>query len=53
MSIIKIDYLVAIFFQISYSLVLKIGICLKYFLDKNPKKQQYWYIVEGKTVAEN
>ena len=38
-SILKVDYLVAIFFQISYSLVLKIGICLKYFLDKNPKKQ--------------
>ena len=35
MSILNIDYLVAIF----YSLVPKIDICLKYFLDKNSQKQ--------------
>ena len=32
-------YLEAIFFQISYPLVPKIKICLKYFLDKNSQKQ--------------
>ena len=42
MSIIKIDYLVTIFFQISYSLVPKIDICLKYLLDKNSLKQPLW-----------
>ena len=38
-SILKVDYFVAICFQISYSLVPRIGICLKYFLDKNLKRQ--------------
>ena len=31
-----------LFFQISYLLVPKIKICLKYFLDKNFQKQQLW-----------
>jgi len=39
-----------IFFLISYSLVPKIEICLKYFLNKNSKKQPQWlrYYVEEK-----
>ena len=39
MSFLKVIYLAALFFQISYSLVPKIGTCLKYFLDKNSQKQ--------------
>ena len=39
MSILKVIYLVPYYFQISYLLVPKIEICLKYFLDKNHKKQ--------------
>ena len=42
MSILKVDYLVTIFFQNSYSLVPKIKVCLKYFLDKNSQKQPLW-----------
>ena len=42
MSILKVIYLAALFFQISYSLVPKIEICLKYFLDKNSQKQPLW-----------
>ena len=42
MSILKVDYLVPLFFLISYSLVLKIESCLKYFLDKNFQKQPLW-----------
>ena len=39
MSILKVEYWVPLFFQISYLLVPKIEICLKkYFLNKNPKK---------------
>ena len=38
MSILKVDIAIASsFFLISYSLVPKIEICLKYCLDKNPK----------------
>ena len=39
MSILKVDYMVAIFVQISYSLVPKIEVCLKYFLDKKYQKR--------------
>ena len=40
MSISKVDKMIVVsFFMISYLLVPKIEICLKYFLDKNPKKQ--------------
>ena len=40
MSILKVDKLIMpLFFLISYSLVPKIEICLKYFMDKNSKKQ--------------
>ena len=42
MSILKVIYLAALFFQIFYSLVIKIEICLKYFLDKNSQKQPLW-----------
>ena len=38
MPILKVIYLRPLFCQISYLLVLKIEIYLKYFLDKNPKK---------------
>ena len=38
MSILKVDCLVAIFFQISYSLVPQFEIFLKYFLDKKKQK---------------
>jgi hypothetical protein len=34
------------FFYIFYSLVPKIEICLKYFLERNPQKQPLWYIFE-------
>ena len=43
MSILKVDYMVAIFFKISYSLVTKIEICFKDFLDKNSQKQPLWF----------
>jgi hypothetical protein len=39
MSIFKVIYLEPLFFQISYLLLPRIEICLKYFLDKNPQKQ--------------
>ena len=39
MLILKVDYLVTLIFQMSYLLVPKIEICLKYFLDKNGQKQ--------------
>ena len=40
MSISKVDILVVpLFFLISYLLLPKIEICLKYFLDKNAQKQ--------------
>ena len=38
MSILKVDYLVATFFQICYLLVPKIEICLKYFLENKFQK---------------
>ena len=38
MLILKVDYLVAICFQISYSLVPRIEICLKYFFGQKPPK---------------
>ena len=41
MSILKVDYSGSIFFQISYSFVPKIEICVKYFLDKNSPKQPW------------
>ena len=40
MSILKVIYLVPLFFQIFYSLVPKIEICLKYFLNKNPQSSR-------------
>ena len=39
MLILKVDYLVPLIIQMSYLLVPKIEICLKYFLDKNGQKQ--------------
>ena len=42
MSILKVIYLVNLFFRFSYLLVPKIEICLNYFLDKNPKKQSFF-----------
>ena len=43
MTILKIDYLVTIFFYISYQLVPKIEICLKYFLGKKSQKAAIVY----------
>ena len=43
LSAFKIDMpKVPIFFQIFHSLVPKIKICLKYFLDKNTQKRSLW-----------
>ena len=40
MSILKVDItIVPLFFLISYSLVPRLEICLKYFLNKNSKTQ--------------
>ena len=39
LSILKVIYLVRLIFQISYLLAPNIEIFLKYFLDKNPRKQ--------------
>ena len=44
MSILKVDKTnLHLFFQIFYSLVPKIEICLKCFLDKNLPKQPLWH----------
>ena len=44
----KIDMIkVTLFFQIFYSLVSKIDICLKYFSDKNSQKQPLWKSERG------
>ena len=46
MSILKVDKtIVPLFFQISYSSVSKIEICIKLFLDKNPKKQGFAFTI--------
>ena len=42
MSILKVIYLVPLFFQISYLLLSKIVICLEYFSDRNPQKLPLW-----------
>ena len=42
MLILKVDYLVPLIIQMSYLLVPKIEICLKYFLDKSSQKQPCW-----------
>ena len=47
MSILKVTFLAALFFQISYSLVPKIEICLKYFLEKNFQKQPLCFELVG------
>ena len=43
MSILKVLLIMHLLFQVSYLLVPKIEICLKYFLDKNPKQRPLWW----------
>ena len=43
LSILKVAYWVHYFIQISYTLVPKVQICVKYFLDKNLQQQPLWF----------
>ena len=46
-SILKVFYMVTIFFQVSYSLVPKIDIFLKWYLDKNSQKKPLCFELVG------
>ena len=50
-SILKVIYLMPLFFHISNLLVPKIEICLKYYLDKNPQKQSLWAETDRKLLV--